>query len=217
MAPANPSLISSQRVLSHVVDQDPAGAGLDGEGERVAQAERPDRPVLAAGRVIERIVVGDRPVGVEPQQLALEGRHRLRRHPGRLFAQGNVELAVLAEMDRTALVPGGHIAAELRLVVPFEQDDLAARYRDVAPGGEAADAVVDVRAGRHVADVDVAVVGEVRVEGHADQPALPVAVHLDGHKWLRQERPVFDHPEGSRLLADENRGRRGRSPSPLRR
>src|SRR5271156_3658578 len=31
--------------LPHVVDHDPARAGLDGEGERVAQAECPDRPV----------------------------------------------------------------------------------------------------------------------------------------------------------------------------
>ena len=127
-------MISSQVALPHVVDQDPAGAGLDGEGERVAQAERPDRPVLAAGRRVERVVVGDRAVGVEPQQLALERRQRLRGRPGRLLAEGDVELAVLAEVDRPALVPGGHIAAELGLVVPFEEDDARCPARRRRPG-----------------------------------------------------------------------------------
>ena len=83
---------------------------------------------------IERIVVGDRAVGVEPQQLALEGRQLLRGRSGGLLADGDVELAVRAEVDRAALMSGGHRAAELGLVVAFEEDELAAGDGDVARG-----------------------------------------------------------------------------------
>ena len=56
----------------------------------------------------------------------------------RVLADGDVELAVGAEVDRAAVVVGR--AAE---VVELEQFRLAAGHRHVAVGGEAADAVVD--------------------------------------------------------------------------
>ncbi len=113
-------------VLAHVVDEDPAGAGLDREAEGVAEPPSPDRPVLAAGRLAERIILGDRPVGVETQEFALQGRQLLGRRPGGLVADGDVELAIRAEMERAALVPGGDRPAEPRLVVALEEDELTA-------------------------------------------------------------------------------------------
>ena len=74
-------------------------------------------------------------------------------------------------MDRTALVPGGDIAAELGLVVAFEEDELAARDGASPLAVNRLIAVVDVGSRRHVADIDVAVLGEAGVERHADQPA----------------------------------------------
>ena len=118
-------MTSSQRRQAHVVDQDPAGVGLDRECERVAQAERPDCAVLAAGRVVERVVDRDRSVGIETEQLALERCQLLRGSAGRLVADRDIELAVLAEVDGPALVTGGLEAAQLGLVVSLEEDDLA--------------------------------------------------------------------------------------------
>ena len=173
-------------VLAHVVDEDPAGAGLDGETERIAEAPSPrSRGTCPGPSRAERIVLGDRAVGVESQELALEGRQLLRRRSGGLVADGDVELAVGAEMERTALMPAGDLAAELRLVVAFEEDELAAGGGHVARGREAADAVMGVRPPGHVADVEVAVVGEVGVEGHADQPAPPTCCPRRGSRTAR--------------------------------
>src|SRR5262249_45870592 len=41
------ALVDLLRPAAHVVEEQPTGFRLDGEGERVAQAERPDRSVLA--------------------------------------------------------------------------------------------------------------------------------------------------------------------------
>src|SRR5207247_4383328 len=107
------SLVDLLGDSTHVVDEDPPRAGLHGEGERVAQAERPDRPGLAPRRLEERVVRRNGAVGVDPEQLALKRGHVLRRLAGGLVADGDVELAVLAEMDRPALVARGDRAAQL--------------------------------------------------------------------------------------------------------
>ena len=107
-------------------------------------------------------------------------------------------------MDRAALVPGGLIAAELGLVVPLEKHELASGRGNVPLSCEAADPVMNGGSWRNVAKVNVAIIREMRVEGHADESALPPAVDGDGHKGLAQERPAFDHPEPAGLLAQED-------------
>ena len=65
------------RVLTDVVDEDAPREGLHPEREGIAMAERPD---LVAGRrrvADERVVVGDRAVGIQPQDLAEEVVERL--------------------------------------------------------------------------------------------------------------------------------------------
>ena len=91
-------------VLAHVVDEDPPRARLHGERERIAQAECPDGAVLAPGRGEEGVIRGDGAVAVDPEQLALEGIEALGRLARRLLADGDVELAVAAEVERAPLV-----------------------------------------------------------------------------------------------------------------
>ena len=117
---------------------DSARGRLDGEGERIPQSKRPDRAIFALGVHEERIIGRDRAVGVDPQQLPLERVHPLRGPADGLLAEGDIELAVLAEMQRPALVAEGILSAERRLVVAFEQDDLAAGVA-TSPGREPAD------------------------------------------------------------------------------
>ena len=65
--------------LSDVVDQDAAGARLHRKSKRVSQPISPDGPILVLRGLEERIVVGDRAVGVDPQQFSLKRVDRLGR------------------------------------------------------------------------------------------------------------------------------------------
>ena len=154
-------------VLADVVDEHPAGAGLEGEGERVAQAERPDRAVRACCGVEERIDGGDRAVGVDAEDLAETVVECLRVRPVRVLADGDEELAVGAEVERAAVVVRG-----AREVLELEDHDLAAGSGHVAHRGEPADAVVNRGRRGRVVDVHEVVDGEVRVERNAEQAAL---------------------------------------------
>ena len=100
--------------------------------------------------------------------------------------------------------PAGYSAAELGLVVPLEEYELAAGHGDVASGREAADPMMDVGPRRHVADVDKTVVGEVRVECHADEPALPGLSTSTERKGSDKSVSILDHPKFAGLLADED-------------
>src|SRR5262249_11888727 len=57
-------------ILADVIDEHSPRAGLNGERERVAQTKRPDRTILAGGRVEEWIVDRNAAVGIEAQHLA---------------------------------------------------------------------------------------------------------------------------------------------------
>src|SRR5436190_420703 len=94
---ANCKSTGRAKPVAHVVDEDPAGLRLDGEGERVAQAEGPDGSVLAARGLEEGIVGGDGAVGIEPKHLAEQRIHPLRRRPGRLLAECRVQGAIRPE------------------------------------------------------------------------------------------------------------------------
>ena len=120
------------RDAAHIVDEQSAGFRLHGERERIPQAERPGRAILAFRPGEERIVLGDGAVRVDAQQLTLERvSRRLRGLAGRLVADGDVKLSVLAKVNGPALVARRHGAAQLPLIVPFQQDLLAARLGHV--------------------------------------------------------------------------------------
>src|SRR5215212_3349443 len=70
--PAVYLLIRMATAASHVVDEDGARAGLDGEPEGVTKAQSPDGPVVAGGLFVEGIVGGNGAVLVYAQHLAEE-------------------------------------------------------------------------------------------------------------------------------------------------
>ena len=103
-----PSSISSQVLWPTSLMNMPAGAGLEGEGERVAQAEGPDRPVRRPWSLLKNgLSVGDRAVRVDAQHLAEQVAERLRVGGFGVLADADVELAVGPEVDGAAVVVGG--------------------------------------------------------------------------------------------------------------
>ena len=153
--------------VADVVDEDLARARLHAEPVGIAQTERPDRAIQARGRGEERVVVGDGAIGVDPQQLALDGVHRLTVAAAAVIADADVQLAVGAEVNAPAVVRPGRRPGHL------QEDLLAARLHHVAVGREAAHAIVGrhvPRAGNRVVDVEEVVGGEIRIERDADEP-----------------------------------------------
>src|SRR5262249_53205210 len=144
----------------HVADKNPPGLWLDREGERVAQAERPDGAVLTPGRGGEGVILGDGAVGVDPQELAQQRVELLRWCPGRQLAHRDVELAVTPEVNRSPLVSGRDRAIRLVLIVALEEDPLAAIDGYVAAGSQAADPMMGKRPGHDGVDVNVRFLGE---------------------------------------------------------
>ena len=123
--------------------------------------------LIAGGLVEERVVGGDRAVRVDAEHLAQQVGEGLGVRAVGVLADGDVELAVGAEVHGAAVVVGGD---EQRVEV--EEDDLAPGRRHVAVRGEAAHPVVDGRRGGRVVDVDELVGREVGIEGDAQQAAL---------------------------------------------
>ena len=87
------------------------------------------------------------------------------------------------------------MAPKFGLVVPLEQDDLAAGNGDIAPGRKPADPVMDVWPRCHIANIDITIVGEIRIDRHADEPALPVAIDLDLQKRRGSSDRLLDDAE----------------------
>src|SRR5215213_386575 len=182
---------------SHVVDEDGALAGLDGHLVGVTQAQSPDRPVLAFGPLVERVVGGDGAVLVYPEYLAPKAVQRLGGFLQVVVAVGDIELAVLAELQRSAVVVGRPLVGQP------EDEFFAARDGFVTAGGDAHDAVVS-RAGSRglhgVIEVDVVVFGEPGVEGDPHQAALYVRIDLGGEVDKRREIPAGLHYAHEALL-----------------
>ncbi len=188
-----PSLISSQVLCADVVDEDPPAAGLHGKRERVAQADGPDGPVHAGGRVEERIVRRDCAVRVDPQHLAQQVVQRLRIGGHGVLADGDVQLAIRAEVQRPAVVVRGGE------VVEVQELHLAPRNDDIAVGREAADAVVDRRRAGRVVDIHELIGCEVGIEGQTQQAALAGGVHAQREEGSGLQVAVLDDPHAARL------------------
>ena len=170
-------------LLADVVYVDLAGTALDREGVGVAQALGPDGPVVAAGRVVEGVVLRDGSVRVDPEHLPEQGTHALGGAVPLVVADGHVELAVRAEVDGPTVVVVGLPTASSQ-VVELEDERLAPRLGDVPVVGvglEPDDAIVGrgpARGTTRVVDVDEVVGGEGRIERDAQKPPLAPGAEL---------------------------------------
>ena len=173
--------------------------GREGDAERVSESVGPDRVGGA-----ERVVRGDRAVGVVAQDLAARVAHVLSARGVVLVAKGHVELAVRAEGEAPTLVAAVPSGGE-------GGDD-----RGVQPGAVAvvpADDVLCLPVGVGVEGVDEPVGREGRADGEAEEPALAVApVRLGGDGADPGERlggPVLPDAYGARPLGPEEPAVRG--------
>ena len=92
----------------------------------VAQTERPDRVDVRPVAVVERVVGRNRPVRIDPMELPARTRQRLRRRALKVIARREVELPLVAEHDRPAVMALTGTGGVLRILV---EDQLAARDR----------------------------------------------------------------------------------------
>ena len=88
-------------------------------------------------------------------------------------------------------------------IVEIQNDELAAGDRNVAVGGEAADAVVNGRCRRRVIDVNKPIDCEIRIECHSQEAALANRTHGERDEWRRQQHAVLDDAQKAVLLADK--------------
>ena len=187
-------------VLADVIDEDAARSRLNPEGERIAQAQRPDGSVVAGGRGIEGVVRWNGAVRVNAKHFAEQITECLGVAAVGVLADAHVQLAVQAEMQAAAVVVGGS-----RQGIEIEQIHLAARHRQVAVGGEAADAVMHHRRRGRVININEVVGGEGRVQSDADQAALPRGIDRHGDERRGQEvAGVVDYPQAAALLGHKD-------------
>ena len=199
LVPAAPRLISSQVVLPDVVDVHATGAGLETEGERIAQAVRPDRLRKPGLRAVERVVGRNRAVVVETQDLA-EDRSEVLRVGGRaVLADRRIELAVRTEAERAAVVDeGGRQGRRSTIAVSAPVDTSPVATRRLMR-------LCAVRRGRRVVNLYVAVARAVGMEGQADETAFASVVDLELVEGRRKQRAVLDHAKEAGFLGDKMR------------
>ena len=82
----------------------PSGSRVVGRPERIAQAQAQIAVDVRPGAVVERVVGRDRSVGVDPRELAARAGQRLRGRRLEMLAGRDVQLAVVAEVQRTAMM-----------------------------------------------------------------------------------------------------------------
>jgi len=160
-----------------VVDEHLVAAGPEGECVRVAAPERPYRAILPGRPTVEGVVLRDTPIGVDAEDLAEQRVEFLGGGLGCLLTDGDVQAAVGAEVQCASLMSARDLASQVSLIVPFQENLFAAWACDITIGDNSADDMMRVWLRGHIADVDVRRLGEVRIDSHADQAALPVGGH----------------------------------------
>ena len=93
-------------VAADVADDQPTRRRVVIGAEGIAQPERPYGVVIGPGAVVERIVGRDRAVRVDAQDLAARIGEILRGAGVEVLAGREVDLAIVAEIDRAAVVLG---------------------------------------------------------------------------------------------------------------
>ena len=167
-------------------------------------------PIDAGRPVVERVVGGDRAIGIDPEDLAEQGcpasgawRRRW------CSSHADIELAVRSEVDGPPL----WLVAELRRI-QVEQDNLTPGLGDVAVGHEPADAVASRRAGHGVIDINIMIDLEIWVECHAQQAARPAESTFSETKGIARSCPPRMTRRRTALLADEDPAIGSLRPSP---
>ena len=153
--------------LANIVDEQASCAWLKAKGKRIAETECPDRAIVPARGIVERIVGWDGAVGVDPQYLPEQVGKSLCVCAVGVLAHADVKLSIRSEMETASVVIGG--AAK---VVEVQDNYFTARCGDIAGRGKSADPIVDRGSGNGVINVDVVVVGEVWIERDPEQAAL---------------------------------------------
>ena len=118
-------------IQAHVVDEELAGGEVEGHGERVAQAQRPDR------RRVEGVADGHAAVLVDAQHLAQQTVHILRISVHGVVAGRYVQESVWAELDWSSVVVDGMVTS-----VQVVEDHFATRDGDITGNCESADPTV---------------------------------------------------------------------------
>ncbi len=162
--------------------------GVDAQAERVAMAHG----VRGVARA-ERVVRGDRPVGVQAQDLAAEVVRVLSALRFMDLAHREVQLPVASEHDVPAVVIAvlGRERVEQRLAF----DGSAVRAQARQP--------VDVRDGVRVVDVDPRVGVERGIQREPQEPLFGRREHVDVRERIGQQAPVLDHTDVARVLLRE--------------
>ena len=192
-------------LLADIGTEQTAGRPVKGKAPWIAESKRPDlgRSAAAHKRVIRRNCIWQRAAGViniNAQHFAEQVAERLRVAAVGVFADADVQLAVGAEVQRTAVMIGG-----ARQRIQVEQIDLAARHGHVAVGGEATDAVVRHRCRGRVIDVDEMIGRKGGVERNADQAALAGGIDGQADERRRQKMAgIVDHAQAAALLGHED-------------
>ena len=184
--------------LADVADEGAAGHAVDSHGPRRPETERPDRPAQAGRLAGERVVVGNRAVGVDAQDLPGEAVEALRIR-ARPLAGGHEQRAVGAERQSATEVVRKPVGLEV------DDDALGGSVDGVAVQRVAADPLVVPRLGRRIGDVEPSVVVEPGIEGDGGEALL-----VDGGgRHLEDELPrlgfnAVEQEHGATLVGDED-------------
>src|SRR5262249_11138891 len=141
-------------LAADIVDEQFSGTGTDGKRKWITQTKRPNCLIFARRLTEQRVVVWNRAVAINTQDLALKCIKMLSRRFGRLLVDADRQLPLAAAMQRSSLMTGRPFAPQLPPVVANQQDFLAAGDRVISHQGEPADAVMRIRFPRDVADVE---------------------------------------------------------------
>ena len=186
-------------IESHIVHEQPAGAGFETESVGIAKSQRPDRPAQASGRVHKRIVTRNGAVAIEPENFAQRTGQRLGVGRDIVLPDPDVKFSVGTKCQTAPVVPAGFPQSG-----QVQQRHLAARFRDIPIGREAAQAVVNRRRQGGVIEIHEMVRVEVGIELDADESAFLIGVNGQGHERVGQQHAALDHPHSAPLFAHKN-------------
>jgi hypothetical protein len=194
-----------RHVAADVGDVEAARRRLEGHPVGIAEAVGPDLVLVATLPVDERIVGRDRPIGIDPEDLPVVARERLRVGRLTVVAGGDVELSVGPERERGAVM-----RTRRRGGIVLPQNELARGRRRVEVRGcrETRDRVPERASDRVlVEDVQVSVGREAGIEHEVVQSRVggcDCRRYDEERCRVRLRRPRLNHPERARDLSHQH-------------
>ena len=98
----------------------------------------------------------------------------------------------------------GYVASQFALIVSFKKDPLRFGERPVSFESEATDPMMRVGFRGSVVDEKVRDLGEIRMEGQANQTSFPVVIHLHLQHGFRKQALIFQNQDFTRLVQDQD-------------